>query len=137
MTQTPEGGAREAAARLGQDTADLVRAEVQRRRDDLMATVWRSGTTLGLFGGAAGSAILAVAMGEVALLRGLEKVMPRGRAALVLAAFHGATAVGLAVAGRRAMGGAGAAAQAALEKTSDDVRSARDEAASAGPDLPI
>ncbi|HET8595531.1 MAG TPA: hypothetical protein VFM07_09800 [Intrasporangium sp.] len=53
------------------------------------------------------------------------------------AAFHGASAVGLAVAGRRAMGGAGAAAQSALEKTSDDVRSARDEAASAGPDLPI
>ncbi|MGN6754635.1 MAG: phage holin family protein [Intrasporangium sp.] len=137
MTQAPEGGAREAAARLGQDTADLVRAEVERRRDDLMATVWRSSTALALFGGAAGCGLLAVAMGEVAVLRGLEKVMPRGRAALVLTTFHVASAVGLALAGRRAMERAGAAAQAALDKTSDDVRSARDEAASAGPDLPI
>lgn len=137
MTQAPEGGAREAAARLGQDTADLVRAEVQRRRDDLMATVWRSSTALALFGGAAGCGVLAVAMGEVAVLRGLEKVMPRGRAALVLTTFHVASAVGLALAGRRAMERAGAAAQAALDKTSDDVRSARDEAPSAGPDLPI
>jgi hypothetical protein len=73
-------------------------------------------------------------MGEVALLRGLEKVMPRGRAALVLTTFHAASAVGLAIASRRAMEQARAAAQATLDKTSDDVRSARDETTSAASD---
>jgi hypothetical protein len=137
MAQAPEGGARDAAARLGQDTADLVRAEVQRRRDDLMATVWRSSTALALFGGAAGCGLLAVGMGEVTLLRGLEKVMPRGRAALVLTTFHAASAAGLAVAGRRALQQARASAQSTLDKASDDVRTARAEVARPPTDEPM
>ncbi|EWT06435.1 hypothetical protein N864_21570 [Intrasporangium chromatireducens Q5-1] len=125
MTQSPEGGPREAAARLGQDTADLVRAEVQRRKDDLIATAWRSSTALALFGGAGLSAVLALATTEVALLRGLEKIMPRGRAALVLAMLHGAAAAGLAMAGQRAMEEARESARETLDRASDDVRRAQ------------
>jgi hypothetical protein len=125
MTETPQGGAGEAATRLGQDTADLVRAEVGRRKDDLMATARRSGTALALFGGAALSGVLALATTEVAILRGLEKFMPRGRAALLLATLHAAAAAGLAVAGQRAMEEARASARETLDRASDDVRRAQ------------
>lgn len=125
MAGNAEGGAREAAARLGQDTADLVRAEVQRRRDDLVGTLRRSSTAVALFGGAGVCGVLALATGTVTVLRGLETMMPRGRAALVLTGLFAAGAAGLAVAGRQAMQQAGASAQEALEKASDDMRRAR------------
>lgn len=128
MTQSPEGGPREAAARLGQDTADLVRAEVQRRRDDLVETAWRSSTSIALFGGAALCGVLALASAEATMLRALEKVMPRGRAAFVLTLIQSAGAVGLALAGRSAMQQARAAAQETLDNASDDVRTAREQA---------
>lgn len=128
MTQNPEGGPREAAARLGQDTADLVRAEVQRRRDDLVATAWRSSTSIALFGGAALCGVLAMASAEATMLRAMEKVMPRGRAALVLTLVQSAGALGLALAGRNAMQQAGAAAKETLDNAGEDVRNAASQA---------
>lgn len=124
MTQSTGGGMGDAAARLTQDTADLIRAELQVARDEVMATVRRTGTAAALLGGAGVCGVLVLATGTVTVLRGLEKIMPPGRAALVLTTLYAAGAAGLAAAGMQAARAANESAEQALDTASRGVRSA-------------
>ncbi|WNM32927.1 phage holin family protein [Streptomyces sp. Li-HN-5-11] len=112
----------EAAARLGQDAADLARREVRAVQGDLMAGLRRFEAGGALLGGAGVCGILAVWAAHETVLRGLERVMPRGRAAAVLTCAYGSAAAALAVAARDRVNAAADAAADALEKEADGMR---------------
>ncbi|MFI2646031.1 phage holin family protein [Streptomyces sp. NPDC018610] len=113
----------DAAARLGQDAAELARREVRAMRGDLMAGLRESAAGGALFAGAGVCGILALCTAHETVLRALESVMPRGRAAALLTCFYGSGAVVLALAARDRVGAAADVTAEALEKEADDIRS--------------
>jgi hypothetical protein len=93
------GGVGGAAARLTQDTAALVRQEFASFRGELLATAQRAGAGLGLLAGAGLLGLAGLLAGHQTLLRTLESVMPRKRAAAVLTGAYLAGAGVLAACG--------------------------------------
>jgi len=122
MSDTPRSGPADAAARLSQDTADLIRAELQRSRTELLSAARRGGGAAALLGGAGVCGVLALATGTVTVLRVLEAVTGPKRAALLLTLAYGGGAAALAFTGVRAAQAAAASAQQAVDATGDDVR---------------
>ncbi|MEU5085315.1 phage holin family protein [Streptomyces sp. NPDC021356] len=121
----------DAAARLGQDAAELARHEIRAVRDDLVAGLRAFGAGGALIAGSGVCGLLALWAAHEAALRGLETVMPRGRAAALLAGVYGSGAAALALAARDRVNAAARAAAEALEKEADDLRPAP---AAPGPD---
>ncbi|MFF8596881.1 phage holin family protein [Streptomyces sp. NPDC015220] len=113
----------EAAARLGQDAAELARREVRAMQGDLMAGLRRFEEGGALFAGAGVCGILALWTAHETVLRALESVMPRGRAAAVLTCVYGSGAAVLALAARDRVSSAAEAAADALDREADDLRS--------------
>ncbi|WP_037855123.1 phage holin family protein [Streptomyces sp. NRRL S-340] len=113
----------DAAARLGQDAAELARDEVRAVRDDLMAGLRAFGAGGALAAGSGLCGLLALWSAHEAVLRSLAAVMPRGRAAALLACVYGSGAAALALAARNRVNAAAHAAAEALEKDADDRRS--------------
>lgn len=89
----------EAASRLTQDTADIVREQVRDVARQWAGTAADAGIGVGLLalGGVLGAFALATA--HQTLLRGLESVLPRRRAAAVLTLGYGAGATALIMVG--------------------------------------
>jgi hypothetical protein len=123
----------DAAQTLSQDLAGLVRAELHRLQGELTGTARRAGTGAALLGGAGVMGALAAGTSAAALLRLMDKVMPRPLSAALLSVMYGGAAAGMAVAGvaqlRRAV-------PAAVEETvvdlRDDVVAARESAEQQG-----
>ncbi|GAA2905287.1 phage holin family protein [Streptomyces mexicanus] len=113
----------DAAARLGRDAAELARDEVRAMRDDLLAGVRRFGAGGALFAGAGLCGVLALWSAHQTVLRGLEAVLPRARAAAALTGVYGSCAALLALAGRNRVKAAAAVTADALEKQADDLGS--------------
>ncbi|WP_306187293.1 MULTISPECIES: phage holin family protein [unclassified Streptomyces] len=127
------GRASDAASRLGQDLAEVARREVRALRDDLMAGLRRFGVGGALFAGAGVCGLLALCSAHETALRGLEAVMPRGRAAAVLTCVYGCGAAVLTRAACNRVNAAAEAAADALEKGAEDLDSA---APAPGPQAP-
>lgn len=94
-----QSGVGGAAARLTQDTADLVRQEFESFRGELVATVRRAGAGMGLLAGAALFGLAGLLTGHQTLLRMMESALSRKQAAAVLTGVYVAGAGVLAVAG--------------------------------------
>ncbi|MFE9174431.1 phage holin family protein [Streptomyces kebangsaanensis] len=116
----------DAAARLGQDAAELARREVRAMQDDLLAGLREFGAGGALLTGAGVCGLLALWAAHETALRALESVMPRGRAAALLTCVHGCGAAALALAARDRVSAAADAAADALEKEADGIRAAPD-----------
>lgn len=110
------GGMAEAAARLAQDTAELARREVRAVQDEAMTALKRFGAGGALFAGAGACGVLALWSAHETLLRGLESVLPRGRAAALLTCGYATAAAALAVAARGRVQAAAEATAGAMEK---------------------
>lgn len=121
MSTPNTDGVGDAANRLTQDTAALVRQELQAVRKELLATARRAGAGAGLCAGAGVCGLLALCAAHSTLLRALEHTMPRGRAAATLTALYAAAAAGLGVAGRERLRAAGLASGRALEQVREDL----------------
>ncbi|MBP0456846.1 phage holin family protein [Streptomyces montanisoli] len=100
---TRETGARlgDAAARLTEDTTELVRQQIGDMRQELLATVRRTGTGLIWLGGAAVCGVFTVSAVYSWVLRELEKTMPPARAAATLGVICAGGAAGLGLLGAR------------------------------------
>ncbi|HYY43743.1 MAG TPA: phage holin family protein [Actinomycetota bacterium] len=103
---------------LSADTAEIVRIEVQRATADLAARAKAGGVGAGLLAGAGVLGAGAFASGTQALVQALSRYMPRGAAALLVAAVYAAGAAQLAVIGRRRLQ---AASPSALQDVAKDV----------------
>ncbi|MEV6793441.1 phage holin family protein [Streptomyces sp. NPDC051320] len=106
----------DAAARLTEDTTELVRQQLREVREELTATLQRAGIGAGLLGGAALCGGLAVAAAHQTALRGLERVLPRASAAAVLCTVYGATGATLAVIGLKKLRAVADVSDAALDQ---------------------
>lgn len=117
-TQVPEEPARsrgpgDAAAKLGQDTAELVRQQLRDARAELTATIRRGGLGTVLLAGAGVCGTLAVWSAHETALRALETVLPKPWAAGSLTVGYAVGAGVLAAYGRdRIKAAAGASGQA-------------------------
>ncbi|MEU2925854.1 phage holin family protein [Streptomyces sp. NPDC007251] len=105
----------DAANRLAQDTADLARRELRAIQDEAMAGLRRLTVGGTLLAGAGLCGILAVSAVHETVLRAAESVLPRARAAALLAGLYTSAAVGLGLAARNRMRAAAEAAAEALE----------------------
>lgn len=86
--------------RLSEDTATLVRQEMELARVELTAQGKQAGIGAGFLGGAAFAGLLALGSLSAAIVAGLDEVMPLWLAALIVAALWGAVAGILALRGR-------------------------------------
>ncbi|MEU0600174.1 phage holin family protein [Streptomyces sp. NPDC006393] len=118
------GRVSDAASRLGQDVAELVRREVRAMRHDFMAGLRRFGAGGALFAGAGVCGLLALCSAHETALRGLEAVMPRVRAAAVLTGVYGCGAAALALAACNRMNAAADATADTLGKEAEKLDSA-------------
>ncbi|GHD97070.1 phage holin family protein [Streptomyces naganishii] len=128
-TSSGAGRVGDAAARLGQDAAELARREVRAMQGDLVAGLREFGAGGALLGGAGVCGLLALWAAHETALRALETVMPRGRAAAVLTCVYGTGAAVLALAARDRVSAATEAAADALDKQADTL-----DATTAAPD---
>ncbi len=103
---------------LSADTAEIVRIEVQRATADLAARAKAGGVGAGLLAGAGVLGAGAFASGTQALVQALSRYMPRGAAALLVAAVYAAGAAQLAVIGRSRLQ---AASPSSLQDVAKDV----------------
>lgn len=120
----PQAGtqrARDAAARLSHDTAELVRQELAEVRSELAATIRRAGWGATLVAGSGVCGLLALWAGHETLLRALEAVMPPKRAAATLTAAYACCAGALALCGRGRLRTAVAASGEAVEHVRRDL----------------
>jgi len=119
----------DAAAALSQDLGALVRAELRRVQDDLAGTARRAGMGAAMLGGAGVLGALAAGTSAAALLRLMDKALPRPLSAAILTVVYGGAAAGLATVGvkqlRRAVP---AAAEQAVIDLRDEVVAAKDSA---------
>ncbi|WP_225813630.1 phage holin family protein [Streptomyces spinosus] len=90
----------DAAARLAEDTAELARREVRAIQQEALSALRRLGAGGALLAGAGTCSVLALWAAHEAALRGVESVLPRGRAALTLACLYASSAAALGMAAR-------------------------------------
>ncbi|MEU0221908.1 phage holin family protein [Streptomyces sp. NPDC006265] len=117
------GGGRmaDAAARLAQDTAELARREIREIQDEALTALKRFGTGGVLLAGAGTCGLLALWAAHETLLRAVESVLPRGRAAAVLTCGYSAAAAALGLAARDRMRAAAEAGATAMDKEADEL----------------
>ena len=132
------GGMQDAAARLAQDTTELAREEIRAVQDEVMTALKRFGAGGALLAGAGTCGVLALWAAHETLLRGMESVLPRGRAAAVLTCAYAAAAVGLGFAARDRVQAAARATAGALDKEAGHLEQQQERTATetATPDTP-
>lgn len=108
--------ARSAADRLSQDTAALLREELDRIRGEMTAALRRAGLGGAALAGAGVCGVLALWSAHETALRSLEAVLPPARAAAVLTAAYAAGGTALVCVGRAKMRGAGRASHEVMER---------------------
>ncbi len=86
--------------RLSQETATLVRQEVELAKAEVAQTGKKAGIGAGLFGGAGVAALLALGALSACIILALNEVMPAWLAALIVAAVYGAIAAFLGLRGK-------------------------------------
>ncbi|MFJ7150308.1 phage holin family protein [Streptomyces sp. NPDC100445] len=106
----------DAAARLAEDTADLARREVRAIQQEALSTLRRLGAGGALLAGAGTCGVLALWAAHEAVLRGVESVMPRGRAAVTLTCLYAASAAALGAAARNRLRTAAQATASTMTK---------------------
>lgn len=111
----------DAAARLAQDTAELARREIREIQDEALTALKRFGTGGVLLAGAGTCGLLALWAAHETLLRAVESVLPRGRAAAVLTCGYSAAAAALGLAARDRMRAAAEAGATAMDKEADEL----------------
>jgi hypothetical protein len=122
---TPGGGrVSDAATRLAQDTRELARHEIRAMRGELMAGLRRFAASGTLAAGAGVCGILALWATHETVLRAVESVLPKTRAAAVLACVYASGAVALGLGARDRMRAAAEAAAEALEHEHERMPSA-------------
>jgi hypothetical protein len=110
------GGISDAAGRLSQDVASLVRGEIDRTKAELVATVRGAGLGSAAVAGAGVCGALTLVMAHQTVLRTLERRWPAHRAAAALTCAYAACAAALAWYGCDKLQQARAASQQALEQ---------------------
>lgn len=128
MRQEPNRPPEQAAQRLADDSAELVRAEMARLRADVGEIVRRSAGGLVLTAVAGVGGLLALHAAAVVVLRSADRVLPPRAAAAVLAATYLGGAATAAVLGGWRLRAAGLTARRAAE----DLRADAQAAASGG-----
>ncbi|MGK9465165.1 phage holin family protein (plasmid) [Streptomyces sp. G6] len=106
----------DAAARLAQDTTELARREIGAVQEEVLAALKRFGAGGVLLVGAGTCGLLALWAAHETVLRAAESVLPRDRAAAVLACVYCAGGAALGVAARNRVRAAADATAGALEK---------------------
>ncbi|GAA2473421.1 phage holin family protein [Streptomyces longisporus] len=115
-TESAGGRMGDAAARLAEDTAELARREVRAIQDEAVTALRRFGTGGLLLAGAGTCGVLALGAAHEALLRAVESVLPRGKAAGVLMCAYASGAIALGVLARNRIRAGTNATAGALEK---------------------
>jgi hypothetical protein len=98
-TQTPEAGIAEAFSDLSEQTAALVRRELDAAREETWAKAKAAAPAVALLAGSAALGLLAAASGYRLSLRLAEKAVSPATAALLATLVYGAGAGGAAAAG--------------------------------------
>ncbi|AEW99253.1 phage holin family protein [Streptantibioticus cattleyicolor] len=112
----PQGAVSDAAGRLSQDVASLVRAELDRAKAELTDTARRAGTGTGAFAVAAVSGVFALVAAHQSLLAALERAVSRRAAAAALTCAYTACAAASAWYGYDRLCQARAASRQALRQ---------------------
>lgn len=86
---------------LGEELRDFIQQEMQLVKTELSAKVKQAGVGAGMFGAAGFMGFMALVTLTAAAILGLALIMPAWAAALVVTAFYGAVAGGLALAGKK------------------------------------
>ncbi len=110
------GGLSDAAGRLSQDVASLVRDELDRAKGELLATVRGAGLGSAAMAGAGTCGVFSVVTAHQTVLRTLERRWPAHRAAATLTCAYAACAATLAWYGYDKLQQARAASQHALDQ---------------------
>ncbi|GAA3039164.1 phage holin family protein [Streptomyces glomeratus] len=118
----------DAAARLAQDTAQLVRHEILAAQSEVRAALRRIGAGGALLGAAGVCGVLALWSAHETALRALESKLPGPRASALLGCVYVAGAVALGAAARDRV-------RAGVHASADALDQA-DEALMGGPDVP-
>ena len=124
---SPQAGIADAFSQLSEQTAALVRREIETARAEMLAKA-RQGIAAGALLGAAGvTGALATASLHTWVQRMLDKRLPPGWAALVAATLYGGAAGGLAVTGLERLREAPSPyPRQTLRQAAEDVREVRD-----------
>ncbi|GGM16975.1 hypothetical protein GCM10010129_71430 [Streptomyces fumigatiscleroticus] len=115
----------DAATRLAQDTAELARREIRAMQEEALTALKRFGAGGVLLAGAGTCGALALWAAHETLLRTVESVLPRGRAAALLTCAYAAGATALGIAARDRMRAAARAAATALEEEAGELERQR------------
>jgi hypothetical protein len=107
----------DAAARLTQDTSDLVREQVRGMREEFTARAAEAGVGAGLLAAGGVCGMFALCSAHQTALRALESALPRTRAVAALTLGYGVAATALTVAGLKKVRETTAASGEALDQT--------------------
>ena len=99
MTEQPNRTAGQLVDELTSDTANLVRAEVRRGQQELLAKAKEAAKGAALLGGAGVLGALAAGTSAAFVVRTFGKVLPRPTAAFLATVLYGGGAAALATAG--------------------------------------
>ncbi|WP_171113910.1 MULTISPECIES: phage holin family protein [unclassified Streptomyces] len=106
----------DAAARLAEDTAELARREVRAIQDEAVTALRRFGAGGLLLAGAGTCGVLALWAAHETLLRAVESVLPREKAAVALTCAYAGGAAALGMAARNRIRAGAQATAGAMEK---------------------
>ncbi|MFJ9770312.1 phage holin family protein [Kitasatospora sp. NPDC101157] len=134
-----EQGVGDAARRLTESTANLVRQEVDRVRDELTATVRQAGLGAGLLAGAGVCGVLGLASVHTVLLRTFERRLPPRAAAATLTVLYLAGAAALLPVARERLDRARRRGAGALDQAHADLDEsvAAERPSAAGTEPPV
>lgn len=116
---------------LSQETATLVRQEVELAKAEVRQTGKKAGLGAGMFGGAGIAGLLALGAFTAFLILALAEVIPAWAAALIVAVVYGAVAAVLAQRGKSKVQEATPPAPRTVETVKEDVQWARHPTSSA------
>ncbi|MFF6998891.1 phage holin family protein [Streptomyces sp. NPDC008313] len=120
-TTAGSGRVGDAAAHLAQDTADLVRSQIQSVQGEVSAALRRMGAGGALLAGAGLCGALTVASAHQTALRTLEHVLPRTMASALLTCAYGSAAAALGIAAWDRVQAAADASGQALERAREGI----------------
>ncbi|WP_432484694.1 phage holin family protein [Kineococcus esterisolvens] len=130
MTDQPNRTAGQLVDELTSDTAELVRAEVRRGQQEMLAKAKEASKGAALLGGAAVLGALAAGTSAAFVVRTFGKVLPAPGAAFLATLLYGGGAAALAVAGLEEIKRVGSLLpEETLASVREDVRAARPGAA--------
>jgi Putative Actinobacterial Holin-X, holin superfamily III len=115
----------ELVGELTQDMSKLVRQEFDLAKAELRQEAVKTGKAAGLLGGSGLAGYLAVLFVSVAAVWGLSEVMPRGWAALIVAAFWAIVAAALFAAGRTRLRSVDPTPHQTVETIKEDIQWAK------------